>query len=251
MGCTVWRGPSLRDVLKAAGVNQQAVEVWFNGADRPVVEATPPFQKSLPIDKALDPDTIVAISMNNAPLPLFNGYPARLVVPGWVGTYWMKHLTNLDVSTTPLRNFWMQSAYRVPAGLFPVQHPFQSQGTEKTVPITELVVNSLIADPLEGNEVDRSGFDIRGVAWDHGSGINRVEVSLDAGKTWLDAFLDRPLGPYAYRRFSLQTGSLRPGTYQLMSRATSLTGERQAEKLKPNPGGYHNNVPLPVSVQVT
>ena len=188
--------------------------------------------------------------MNNAPLPLLNGYPARLVVPGWVGTYWMKHLTGIQVSKTPLANFWMKAAYRVPAGLFPVEHPFQSQATETTLPITEMVVNSLIADPLEGNEVDRSGFTIRGIAWDRGSGINRVEVSLDSGATWRDALLDRPLGPYAYRRFSVETGPMRPGTYPLMSRATSNSGEKQVERLKPNPGGYHNNLPRPVPVVV-
>ncbi len=251
MGCAVWRGPALRDVLKAAGVKSEAVEVWLSGADKPVMEGTPPFRKSIPMDKALDGDTIVAIAMNNAPLPLLNGYPARLVVPGWVGEYWMKHLTSLEVSLAPLMNFWMQSAYRVPAGMFPVERPFASQATATTVPVTELVVNSVIADPLEGNQVDRSGFTIRGVAWDRGSGVNRVEVSLDAGQSWQEALLDRPLGRYAYRRFSLETGSMRPGTCQLMSRATSNSGERQAERLKANPGGYHNNVPRAIAVQVT
>jgi sulfite dehydrogenase (cytochrome) subunit A len=251
MGCAVWRGPALRDVLKAAGVKPEALEVWLGGADKPVLEGTPPFRKSIPMEKALDGDTIVAIAMNNAPLPLLNGYPARLVVPGWVGTYWMKHLTTIEVSTSPLNNFWMQTAYRVPADLFPVERPFQSQATATTVPITELVVNSLIADPLDGQEVDRSGFTVRGVAWDHGTGINRVEVSLDGGGSWQDALVDRPLGPYAYRRFSLQTGLLRRGTYRLMSRATSHAGERQADRFKANPGGYHNNVPLPISVVVT
>ncbi|MDR3532331.1 MAG: molybdopterin-dependent oxidoreductase [Rhodopila sp.] len=248
MGCAVWRGPALRDVLKAAGVKAEALEVWVGGADKPPMEGTPPFRKSIPIEKAMDGDTIVAIAMNNAPLPLLNGYPARLVVPGWTGTYWMKHLTNIEVSAEPLKNFWMQTAYRVPAGMFPVQLPFKSQATETTVPITELVVNSLIADPLEGDEVERSGFTIRGVAWDRGTGINRVEISLDGGRNWQDAMLEKPLGPYAYRRFSLPTGSLRPGTYKLMSRATNHAGERQADKLKTNPGGYHNNVPRPIAV---
>ena len=152
MGCAVWRGPALRDVLKAAGVKTTALEVSFAGADKPLVDETPPFRKSLPIEKAMEGETIVALAMNNAPLPLLNGYPARLVVPGWTATYWMKHLTTIEVSTQPLKNFWMQSAYRVPAGLFPVDRPFQSQVTETTVPITELVVNSLIADPLDGDE---------------------------------------------------------------------------------------------------
>jgi sulfite dehydrogenase len=228
MGCAVWRGPALRDVLNAAGVKPTALEVWLGGADKPVLDGTPPFRKSIPVGKSLDGDTIVAIAMNNAPLPLLNGYPARLVVPGWVGTYWMKHLTTIEVSSTPLTNFWMKAAYRLPAGVFPVERPFRSQDAETTVPITEVVVNSLIADPLEGDE-----------------------VALDGGHSWQDALLDRPLGRYAYRRFSLQTGPTRPGTYRLMCRATSHTGERQAERLKANPGGYHNNVPRPISVVVT
>jgi DMSO/TMAO reductase YedYZ molybdopterin-dependent catalytic subunit len=250
MGCAVWRGPALRDVLKTADVKAEAIEVWLGGADKPPLDATPAFRKSIPIEKALDGGTILAISMNGAPLPLLNGYPARLVVPGWAGTYWLKHLTNIEVSRQPLANFWMKSAYRLPAGMFPVDHPFKSQATETTVPITELVVNSLIADPIDGDERGRSGFGVRGVAWDRGNGIGRVEVSLDGGGTWQDAVLDPPLGLYAYRRFSVQTGAIGAGQYSILSRATSQTGERQASALKANPGGYHNNVPLPITVAV-
>jgi sulfite dehydrogenase (cytochrome) subunit A len=250
MGAAMWRGPAVRDVLKAAGVKDEAVEVWLGGADKPVLEGTPPFRKSIPVEKAMDPNTIVAISMNNAPLPLPNGYPARLVVPGWAGEYWMKHLTMIEVSTTPLMNYWMKEAHRVPAGMFPVDHPFQSQAAETTVPITEIVVNSVIADPLEGHEVDRSGFTIRGVAWDRGHGVNRVEVSIDAGASWREAFLGPPLGAYAYRRFTVATDLMRPGPYQLVCRATSNTGEKQVDRLKVNPGGYHNNLPRPIPVMV-
>nr|WP_275112950.1 molybdopterin-dependent oxidoreductase [Rhodopila globiformis] len=180
-----------------------------------------------------------------------NGFPARLVVPGWVATYWMKHLNQIEISAKPLANFWMKTAYRVPAGMFPATLPFRSQAAGTTVPITEMVVNSLIADPLEGSEVERDGFQIQGVAWDRGSGIGRVEVSLDGGATWIDALLDRPLGPYAFRRFSLETDFLPRGRYRLASRATSNAGERQPESLRWNPGGYHNNAPRVITVTVT
>lgn len=250
MGCARWSGPALKDVLALAGVKPEAVEVWFGGADTVPMDTIPRFHKSLPLQKAREPDTIVAVSMNNAPIPLLNGAPARLVVPGWTGTYWMKHLNSIQVSTKPLDNFWMKTAYRVPAGMFPVQMPFTTQATETTVPITEIVVNSLIADPLDGQEVERSGFTIRGVAWDRGNGIRQVEVSLDGGKTWWSALLDSPAGRYAYRRFTMQTGLMRPGTYELLSRATSNSGEKQATELKSNPGGYHNNVPRPMTVVV-
>ncbi len=117
--------------------------------------------------------------MNNAPLALLNGYPARLIVPGWVGTYSTKHLTSIEVSTKPLASFWMKNAYRVPAGLFPVDHPSSHRPPRPRSPITEIVVNSLIADPLEGSMMDRSGFTISGIAWDRGAGISRVEISLE------------------------------------------------------------------------
>jgi len=250
MGCAIWHGPSLADVLKRAKVKDNALEVWLGGEDTVPVDTIPRFVKSLPLVKAMDPKTLVATSMNNAPLPLLNGNPARLVVPGWTGTYWIKHLNRIEVSSKPLNNFWMKTAYRVPAGMFPVEQPFTSQGTETTVPITEMVVNSLIAEPLEGAEVDRAGFTIRGVAWDRGNGIGRVEVSLDGGKSWQDAFLEHSVGPYAFRRFMLQTTLMKPGTIEIACRATSETGEKQAETLKFNAGGYHNNVPRPIKVTV-
>lgn len=248
VGCALWRGPALRDVLKRANVKAGTVEVAFDGADSPILPATPRYKKSIPIEKTMDAKTIVAIAMNGAPLPRLNGLPARLIVPGWAATYWMKHLVSIDVRTQPLDSFWMRRAYRLPAGLYPVRSSFASQATESTVPITDLVVGSMIADPLEGQELDRSGFVVRGVAWDGGSGISRVEVSLDNGKTWWDALLDQPLGPYAFRRFSLHTGWIGVGTFQILCRATSNAGERQPTVWKANPGGYHFNLPRPVTV---
>ncbi len=251
MGAALWRGPSVGQILQLCGLKTDAVEIWAMGADRSTMPGVPSYRKSIPVEKALDPNTIVAISMNGAPLPILNGYPARLVVPGWVGTYWMKHITHLDASTKPLANFWMSDDYRVANGPFPKAHPFPSQASKDTSPVTELAVNSLIADPLEGHEVDRSGFNIRGIAWDSGAGINRVEVSLDGGDTWQNSLLDRPLGPYAYRRFSLLTGLLKPGLYRLMSRATSISGETQGTAPIQNARGYYNNVPRAIPVVVT
>ncbi len=250
MGCARWSGPTLSDILKRAGVKSNAQEVWFTGADIPPMPGIPPFQKSLPLAKAMEPSTLVATSINNAPLPLLNGNPARLVVPGWVGTYWIKHLSRIEISSKPLDNFWMKAAYRVPAGMFPVQTPFTSQVTETTAPITDIVVNSLIADPLEGAEVDHTGFTITGVAWDRGSGINRVEVSFDGGATWQEALLESVQGSYAYRRFTLQAPWMKPGRYRLVCRATANSGEKQAQTVKVNPGGYHNNVPRPIEITV-
>ncbi len=250
MGCAAWHGPRLRDVLKPAGIKPEAVEIWLGGADEPVLEATPAFRKSLPLSKALADETIVATSMNGSPLPLLNGFPVRLIVPGWTSTYWMKHLSKVTISAKPNDNFWMTKAYRVPAGMFPVADPFVTQNNGTTWPITDITVNSVIASPIGGEQVERSGFTIRGVAWDSGNGISRVDVSLDGGNTWQGAFLDRELGRYAFRTFSLNSGSLPRGPVEIRARATSNSRETQPDVWKANPAGYHYNVPQRVTVTV-
>lgn len=250
MGCATWHGPRLRDVLTRVGMKPEALEIWLGGLDGPVLPTTPPFRKSLPLVKAMADETIVATSMNGGPLPYLNGYPVRLIVPGWTSTYWMKHLSMITVSSKPLDNFWISKAYRVPAGMFPVQAPFLSQNNATTWPITEIVVNSVIASPIGGEQVDRSGFTVRGVAWDRGNGIERVEVSVDGGKTWQSAFIERELGRYAFRPFSLDTGPLPRGPTELVVRAISNSKETQPDTWKVNPAGYHNNVPQRVPVTV-
>ena len=250
MGNAVWRGPRLKDVLAKAGVKAGAAEVWLNGADGPVLPTTPDFLKSLPMDKAMADEVIVATMMNGQPLPHLNGYPARIVVPGWTATYWMKHVTGIQVSSKPLENFWVKAAYRVPAGMFPVDRPFPTQDNEKTWPITEMVVNSVIADPVGGARLTAAGFTIEGVAWDRGHGIRQVEVSLDGGKSWKPAALGKDLGRFAFRAFSFPTGRIEAGNYLLSSRATNNAGETQVDTLKFNPAGYHNNVPQQIPVTV-
>jgi DMSO/TMAO reductase YedYZ molybdopterin-dependent catalytic subunit len=250
MGCATWRGPRLRDVLAKVGVKADAVEVWLNGADGPVLPTTPDFMKALPMDKAMADEVIIATTMNGQPLPHLNGYPARVVVPGWTATYWMKHVTSIQLSGKPLENFWVKAAYRVPAGMFPVDHAFPTQDNQATWPITEMVVNSLVADPTGGARQDASGFTIKGVAWDRGHGIKQVEVSLDDGKSWKQATLGKYHGRFAFREFSFNTGKLQAGNYVLSSRATNDSGETQVDKLKFNPAGYHNNVPQQIPVTV-
>jgi DMSO/TMAO reductase YedYZ molybdopterin-dependent catalytic subunit len=246
VGCAAWHGPRLRDVLKQAGVKPEAVEIWFDGADRTLAPDGAGYRKSLPIDKALADETLVATSMNEGPLPLLNGYPARLVVPGWVGEYWIKHLTRIVVSTQPLTNSWMQSDARLPSGT----GPFASQNTAASVPVTELMPYALIASPVHGDEVERSGFAVRGAAWDRGSGILRVDVSLDGGQSWQSALLDREIGRYGFRTFRLETGFLQRGPTELVVRAISNKREAQPDSYQPKLGGYLNNVPQRLTVAV-
>jgi hypothetical protein len=135
--------------------------------------------------------------------------------------------------------------------MFPVELPFVSQNGSADWPVTEMVVNALIGDPVSGDKVNRSGFTVKGVAWDRGHGIRRVEVSLDDGTTWQDALLERNLGPFAFRAFSVESGSLKPGPYVVRARATNNNGETQVAALKFNPAGYQNNVPQRVTVTAT
>src|SRR6266481_3612992 len=129
MGCARWKGVPLKDVLDRAGLKSEAIEIVVDGADGGVSDKTPAFIKSIPVWKAIEETTIVAYEMNGRPLPHWNGFPARIVVPGWTATYWMKHVSRIDVATKPFEGFWMKSAYRIPLGRFPVVARFASQET--------------------------------------------------------------------------------------------------------------------------
>ncbi len=250
MGNARWSGVRLRDVLARCGVIAGALEVWFQGADGPVLPATPSFHKSLPVERALDESTLIAFEMNGAALPHWNGAPARLVVPGWTGTYWMKHLTEIRIEPRPLENFWMKAAYRLPTGAFPGAR-FASQETPETTPITEILVNSLITSHRSGAQV-RHGQSVRlsGKAWDGGAGIEAVEVSSDGRASWQPAQLGADLGRYAWREFHLAVAAPAPGPLEIHVRARSRGGAQQPEKLTFNAAGYHDNIVQSVRLEV-
>jgi DMSO/TMAO reductase YedYZ molybdopterin-dependent catalytic subunit len=241
MGCARWKGARLKDILDKVGLKKEAIEIGLNGADGPAINSTPDFIKSIPVWKAVDPNTIVAYEMNGQPLPHFNGFPARLIVPGWTGTYWIKHLVNINALTKPQGGFWMNPAYRVPVGKFPLRDRFITQETAVNTPITEIVVNSLITSHREGDKVKPGKITISGMAWDGGYGIRRVEVSSDGGKTWADAKLGQDLGPFAFRPWSFEI-TAKKGKNSVMINATNAIGQTQTSALIFNPAGYHNNV---------
>ena len=250
MGNALWRGVRLRDVLGAAGIGETALEVSLDGADSGVLRETPDFIKSLPLAKALDENTLIAFEMNGEPLPHWNGFPARLVVPGWTATYWTKHLTALNVISKPLDGFWMKTAYRIPKGRFPGGQ-FASQETEASMPITEILVNSLIANLVDGQTVPAGKpLEVRGVAWDGGSGIARVEVSTDGGVSWHQAALGQDYGRFSWLqwRYGFEPG--RTGAYRILARATSHSGASQPFEPIPNPSGYHHNAVQQIAIQV-
>jgi DMSO/TMAO reductase YedYZ molybdopterin-dependent catalytic subunit len=243
MGCARWKGVRLKDLLDKAGLKKEAIEIVVNGADGGVSDKTPNFVKSLPLWKAVEDTTLVAYEMNGQPLPHWNGFPARIVVPGWTGTYWMKHVTTIKAVTKPFDGFWMKSAYRIPLGKFPILARFSSQETAVNTPVTEMVVNSLITSHLDGAMVKVGApITVAGIAWDGGYGVNSVEVSVDGGKAWTSATLGKDLGPFALRSWTLHFLPKAPGKHVVMARATNKIGQSQATVLIPNPAGYHHNL---------
>jgi len=242
MGNALWGGVRLRDVLNRAGVNADALEVVVDGADGAALPGTPDFVKSLPVDRALDADTLIAFEMNGEPLPHWNGAPARLVVPGWTATYWVKHLTSINIEPQAFDGFWMKSAYRIPTGAFPGAR-FASQENAQTTPITEILVNSLVTSHVNGDRIARGRpADLAGWAWDGGSGISTVEISLDEGNSWRPATLGQTPSSYSWRGFRAALDTSKPGPLRIAVRATGRNGARQPEKLTPNPSGYHHNI---------
>ncbi|MGA2127766.1 MAG: molybdopterin-dependent oxidoreductase [Xanthobacteraceae bacterium] len=252
MGCARWKGVRLKDLLDRVGVKKEAIEIVIDGADGPASDKTPRFIKSLPLWKAMEETTLVAYQMNGQPLPHFNGFPARLVVPGWTGTYWMKHIVSIRAVTVPESGFWMSKAYRIPLGKFPLVARFTSQDTAVNTPITEMVVNSLITSHADGASVIAGTPTlVGGVAWDAGYGIDSVEMSTDGGRTWQRAKLGADLGRYAFRPFSLVVTPGLKGRQSIMARAANRIGQTQTSELIHNPAGYHHNVIHSVALQVT
>jgi DMSO/TMAO reductase YedYZ molybdopterin-dependent catalytic subunit len=252
MGNARWKGARLKHILERAGVSKEALEVVLDGADGPVLDKTPDFVKSIPIWKALDENTLVAYEMNGQPLPHFNGSPARIIVPGWTATYWVKHITSIQAIGRPFDGFWIKSAYRIPTGKFPLVQRFASQETETSTPIGEMVVNSLMTNLTEGQNL-RAGepVEVRGVAWDGGYGIRTVQVSSDGGETWSDATLGEDAGRFSFRPWGFRFVPPKAGRYTMVASASNRVGQTQTAELILNPAGYHHNVMHRVTLTAT
>jgi hypothetical protein len=163
----------------------------------------------------------------------------------------MKHLVSVQASTKPYEGFWMKSAYRTPNGKFPVIQHFLTQMNEANEPITEMMVNSVIALPSEGAKLPLGqAVEVFGVAWDGGYGIRRVGFSTDGGKLWQDATLGEDHGRFAFRPWSFRFTPEKAGTYTVMARASNGAGQTQVDSLIFNAAGYHNNVVRPLTVTI-
>ncbi|SEC87873.1 molybdopterin-dependent oxidoreductase [Terriglobus roseus] len=248
MGNAHYKGVLLRDVLKMAGVQGNAVEASFRGLDEPPLQSSPHFEKPLTIDHALQGDAMIAYEMNGAPMPMLNGFPIRLVVPGWFATYWVKALSQITLRTEPLDNFWVKTAYRIPVTPGFTEDP--KHPTETTTPLTNYPTRAIFVSPEAGGKLHKgSPCIVEGIAVDDGAGIRRVEVSTDGGRTWGDAQLDAVIDKYSWRRWKARWTPTETGTATLKCRATNANGETQPD-YEWNHGGYRRRVVESLAVEV-
>jgi DMSO/TMAO reductase YedYZ molybdopterin-dependent catalytic subunit len=240
MGNARWKGVPLKAVLDAAGVQAGAKQVTFNGMDGPVSDKTPDFVKALDLDHARDGEVMLAYAMNGADLPVLNGFPLRLIVPGYYGTYWVKHLNEITVIDSIFDGFWMKSAYRVPDNECACVDP--GTAPKATVPINRCNVRSFITSVTSGVKVKAGApLLLKGIAFDGGKGIKQVAVSTDGGASWRNATLGRDLGKYSFREWTLPV-TLAAGSHDLRVKATNQAGQTQPDKPLWNPAGYMRNV---------
>jgi hypothetical protein len=250
MGNARWTGVRLVDLLKQAGLKAGAVDVTFLPLDKAGPDTVPDFIKSLPVSEASREDVLLAYEMNDKPLPHLNGFPLRLVVPGWFATYWVKGLHEISVLPKQYDGYWMAKAYRIPkAGQ--VDRP--GNLAKETVPINRMPIRSFFTSSLPGEvKTVHSGkpVDLEGIAFDGGSGIKQVEVSEDGGNAWSATTLAPDLGKYSFRRWKLSWGPGKPGDYRLLVRATSNSGEVQPTEIGWNRSGYLRNHIESVNIKV-
>ncbi|MDB5095209.1 MAG: oxidase [Candidatus Eremiobacteraeota bacterium] len=240
MGNALWRGVRLKDILDRAGLAASAKQVQFHGLDKPTLPATPDFRKALDVDVARGDDVIVAYAMNGKPLPLLNGFPVRLVVPGWYSTYWVKMLSDITVLDHVDDGFWMKTAYRIPDT--PKHSVAPTDVGFATIPINRMVVRSFVTNITDGASLKAGRTAVRGIAFDGGSGIKSVEVSSDGGATWTAAALEADYGKYSFRRWNAVVNLDGGKTYALACRAFGNDGGAQTATPIWNPGGYMRNV---------
>ncbi len=241
MGNARWKGARLKDVLNKAGLGAAARQVTFNGLDSGPLEKVPDFIKALDVDQALEDDVLLAYEMNGEALPMLNGFPLRLVLPGYFGTYWVKHLNEINVVDQEFKGFWMDPGYRIPDNTCACIEP----GTvpRKTRPIGRFNVRSFITSLAPGQKVAVARpSTVRGIAFDGGYGITEVLFSEDGGKSWREASLGKDFGKYSFREWTIAFNPPRPGSYELKVKATNRIGQSQPTEALWNPAGYMRNV---------
>ena len=235
-------GTPLREVLGQLELSENAVEVLFVGADRGETRTGPtvPYARSLPLEVALHPDTLLVWEMNGEALPEQHGYPLRLVVPDWYGMASVKWLQQISIITEPFEGFFQKDDY-VYVG---------EDGLADGTPVTAMRVRALIVQPAQGSSLTPGEVRIAGIAWSGHGALSKVEISFDQGKSWLETELDTAPSPYATQRWSYTWKPESPGQYNITVRASDSQGDTQPLSPRWNKGGYGNNSAHQVSVSV-
>ncbi len=240
VGHAEWTGVPLRLVLERSGLEPDALEVVFEGADvgtEPDHPEPMPFERSLPLAKALDPDTLLASRLNGEALDPCHGYPLRLFVPGWYGVASVKWLRRIEVVNKPFRGYFQSVKYTIQRE--------SERGVEAEI-VGPMMPKSEIIRPRAGDVLGLGGNRVFGVAWAGEDSISGVEVSNDGGATWSDATLLGPQAPYSWTQWEYLWEAESPGEYTVLARATSSRGRVQPEVHDSLNGGYliHHSRPL-------
>ncbi len=239
MGNARWLGVPLKDVLARAEPTNTARQVTFDGLDF-ALRGGGDFVKALEIGHAMDGEVMIAYQMNGTDIPFLNGFPVKLIVPGYYGTYWVKHLSDIQVIDHEFDGFWMKPAYRIPDNACNCVAP--GAAAVPTRPIGRFDVRSFITSLQSGATVLAGRTtEVRGIAFDGGAGIGEVAYSTDGGQTWRDAALGADVGRYSFREFRFGF-TPEPGPHDLRVRAWNRAGQSQAMEATWNPSGYMRNV---------
>jgi DMSO/TMAO reductase YedYZ molybdopterin-dependent catalytic subunit len=233
-GTAEWTGPLLADVLARAGVDADASEVVFGGADRGIVDGLPHsvrFERSMPVREAMESGALLAYAMNGQPLPARHGYPLRLVVPGWYAVASVKWLTDIRVVAEPFRGFFQDAHY---------VYEWDRGGLRVREPIRHMQVRAVITRPATGQELACGAVIVRGVAWSGAAPVARVEVSVADG-TWQKARLVGVPPANGWQQWECLASGLRPGETRIRARASDLAGRVQPEQPEWNGLGYAAN----------
>ncbi len=249
VACSEWTGVRLRDVLNKAGVQSNAVYTAHYGADTHL-SGDPdkiPISRGVPISKAMSDTSLIAFEMNGAPLHPMNGAPLRLVFPGWPGSCSHKWLTRIWIRDQVHDGPKMTgSSYRVPR--YPVA-PGTKVPKEDFIIIERMPVKSLVTYPANNTDLGME-TEVRGHAWSGDRTIERVDVSIDFGATWVQAELDAPVNKDAWQNWRLNVKFPVAGYYEVWARATDSAGEMQPFAIDWNPKGYLNNTMHRVGLRV-
>ena len=242
MGNAKWTGVRLRDLLTRAGLKPAATHVAFRSLEDKESPFPPPlhFEKVLELPHAEDGEVMIAYAMNGETLPLLNGFPLRLIVPGWYATYWVKMLTEIVVMDHPGTGFWMATAYKVPDRPNGAMQP--GEANVPMVPISAMTPRSFFTTPSEGMEIPYGRPTlVQGFAFGGNRGLRGVKISIDQGKTWRPAELGEDHGTYSFRTWRFVLVPTSRGPCRLLVQATNTKGERQPLNVNWNPGGFMYN----------